>query len=177
MKKLALILFTLLNPLLLLPMGSSGTSLCDKYHKEIEVLKKLIGNQRKGKVIAALFWQESKFTSSAKGISNDWGILQITPGFVNNLNIKLGYHKYKHSDAMNTYKSLQMFWDFQRIYNPGFVENNIPSREDIEKVARSWNGGQKFSRVKTDKYWEGISEKIAKLEKIEGEYEAFVLNM
>ena len=109
--------------------------------------KKFIDNNKKGKLVAALFWQESRFNSKARGVKNDLGILQITPGFVAYLNKLYGYKKYKHSDSFDEVKSLEMFWIFQNLYNPEF---------DKEKAARYWNGGLHGAKKTTDKYWKEV---------------------
>ena len=60
------------------------------------------------------------------------GILQIWPITVRDCNRILGYKKYTLKDRLNDKKSIEMFWVYQKYYNP---------KLDPYKMARIWCGG------------------------------------
>ena len=70
----------------------------------------------------ALIYTESEFNPLAVGKSGDWGLLQITPIYVKEVNRILGEEKYSHEDAFNPEKSMAMFTIMQNHHNP---ENDI----------------------------------------------------
>lgn len=62
----------------------------------------------------------------AKGIFQQW------PIFVRDVNRILGYKKYTLEDRLNNRKATEMFWIYQRYYNPEL---------DFEKMVRIQCGG------------------------------------
>lgn len=70
----------------------------------------------------AIVKTESEFNPLAVGKSGDWGLLQITPIYVKEVNRILGEEKYTHEDAFNPEKSMEMFTIMQNHHNP---ENDI----------------------------------------------------
>jgi hypothetical protein len=64
----------------------------------------------------AIAYTESKFNHSAVGKDKDYGILQITPIYVEEVN-RLG-GDYSHADAFDIDKSLEMFEILQAHHNP-----------------------------------------------------------
>lgn len=70
----------------------------------------------------AIVKTESEFNPLAVGKSGDWGLLQITPIYVKEVNRILGEEKYSHEDAFNPEKSMEMFTIMQNHHNP---ENDI----------------------------------------------------
>lgn len=64
----------------------------------------------------AMAYTESKFNPSAVGKDKDYGILQITPIYVEEVN-RLG-GDYSHADAFDIDKSLEMFEILQAHHNP-----------------------------------------------------------
>jgi hypothetical protein len=99
------------------------------------------------KVINAIAMVESKGNASAK--SKDCvGLLQIRPVLVNDCNeylkLKKSNKRYTLKDRLNPNKSKEMFILYQKRYNP---TNNI------EKAIRLWNGGCRYSKAKTEKYY------------------------
>ena len=70
----------------------------------------------------AIVKTESEFNPLAVGKSGDWGLLQITPIYVKEVNRILGEEKYSHEDAFNPEKSMAMFTIMQNHHNP---ENDI----------------------------------------------------
>lgn len=70
----------------------------------------------------AIVKTESEFNPLAVGKSEDWGIFQITPIYVKEVNRILGEEKYSHEDAFNPEKSMAMFTIMQNHHNP---ENDV----------------------------------------------------
>lgn len=66
----------------------------------------------------AIIQTESSFDSLAVGKRGDWGIIQITPIYVKEVNRILGEERFIHEDAFNPQKSLEMFSIMQSYYNP-----------------------------------------------------------
>jgi hypothetical protein len=66
----------------------------------------------------ALIYTESEGNPLAVGKSGDWGLLQITPIYVKEVNRILGEEKYSHEDAFNPEKALEMFSIVQDYHNP-----------------------------------------------------------
>lgn len=73
---------------------------------------------------------ESEFNPSAVGKTDDWGILQITPIYVKEVNRILGEERYTHEDAFDPEKSMDMFTVMQNHYNP---------KSDVDRAIRSHN--------------------------------------
>lgn len=68
--------------------------------------------------VQALIQVESEGKADAVGKTNDVGILQITPIYVEDVNRILGEERYNLSCRTDTEKSLEMFEILQSHYNP-----------------------------------------------------------
>ena len=68
--------------------------------------------------IDAIMYVESGHNESAVGQTNDAGVLQITPIYVEEANRILGQKKYTLSDRFDRYKSIEMFTVVNERYNP-----------------------------------------------------------
>lgn len=66
----------------------------------------------------AIVMTESQFNPEAVGTSKDWGIFQITPVYVREVNRILKEDVYSHEDAFDIGKSIEMFSTMQSHYNP-----------------------------------------------------------
>lgn len=66
----------------------------------------------------AIIKTESEYDTLAVGKSEDWGIFQITPIYVMEVNRILGEDRYIHEDAFNPNKSIEMFNVMQERHNP-----------------------------------------------------------
>ena len=97
-------------------------------------------------VIEAIAHIESSGDSTALNEKeNAVGYLQIRPCMLREANRLVGYEKYQLSDRISKSKSIQLFCDIQRNYNPSW---------DLEVAARKWNGGYKgMQNPKTLKYY------------------------
>lgn len=80
----------------------------------------------------AMIKTESEFNSKAVGKAKDYGIFQITPIYTKEANRLLGHEEYKHEDAFDPVKSLEMFDIVQSHYNPDL---------DIDTAIRKHNPG------------------------------------
>ena len=66
----------------------------------------------------ALMKVESGHRHDAIGLTDDVGVLQITPIYVREVNRILGQQKYSLEDRFNKYKSIEMFEIMNEKYNP-----------------------------------------------------------
>lgn len=66
----------------------------------------------------AIAMTESEFDPDAVGASKDYGIYQITPIYVAEVNRLLGSEVYQHSDSFDIQKSVEMFNILQSFKNP-----------------------------------------------------------
>ena len=103
-----------------------------------------------GPVMDAIIQVESE--GNPKAVSgNSCGAMQITPILVKECNSILKKRKskkrYKLADRFNVTKSKEMFILIQSYHNP---QNNV------EKAIRSWNGGPRYSRRGTQKYYNKV---------------------
>lgn len=101
-------------------------------------------------VIKAIVQVESEGnTRAVKG--NSCGAMQITPIMVAECNNILKKRKIKKRytlrDRFSLEKSKEMFLLMQSHFNP---------LNDIEKAIRSWNGGNKYSVKRTQRYFEKV---------------------
>lgn len=101
-------------------------------------------------VIKAIVQVESEGnTRAVKG--NSCGAMQITPILVAECNNILKKRKskkhYTLRDRFSLEKSKEMFLLMQSHFNP---------LNDIEKAIRSWNGGNKYSVKRTQRYFEKV---------------------
>ena len=82
---------------------------------------------------------------------NSVGAMQITPILVKDCNDILKKQKskkrYTMADRYSVAKSKEMFLIIQKYYNP---ENNI------EKAIRLWNGGVKYTKRATNRYYKKV---------------------
>ena len=87
----------------------------------------------------ALILTESQMDSLAVGKTNDLGILQITPIFVDEVNRLVGKDQFTHQDALSPEKSLQMLAIYQEHKNP---------TRDTDKAIQLHNpkGGYAYAR-------------------------------
>ena len=99
--------------------------------------------------VNAVIYVESKGNDSAycakeKAI----GCLQIRPIMIAEINRIQNKVKYKHSDAWNKAKSIEIF-------------NAIAKNESYEKIARKWNGGYYGDKkTSTIKYWAKVKKRL-----------------
>ena len=101
-------------------------------------------------VIKAIVQVESEGnTRAVKG--NSCGAMQITPILVaecnNILKKRKSKKRYTLRDRFSLEKSKEMFLLIQSHFNP---------LNDIEKAIRSWNGGNKYSVKRTQRYFEKV---------------------
>ena len=80
-------------------------------------------------LLLAVAMTESEFYPTARGSNDDWGILQITPIYVAEVNRVTGAD-YTHEDAWDVGRSLDMFTALQEHHNP---------EHDIDKAIRLHN--------------------------------------
>lgn len=103
----------------------------------------------------AIVMTESRFDPEAVGKSKDWGIFQITPIYVKELNRIQDEVEYSHEDAFDVDKAIEMFNLMQEFHNPAHnfdtmlryhnkaewyrrkVEANVEFIENMERVRRS----------------------------------------
>jgi hypothetical protein len=101
-------------------------------------------------VMDAIIQVESEGNPNAVS-GNSVGAMQITPILVKDCNIILKKQKsnkrYTMADRYSVAKSKEMFLIIQKYYNP---ENNI------EKAIRLWNGGVKYSKKATNRYYKKV---------------------
>ena len=113
---------------------------------------------------SSIVWVESKGNANAKSRDGSVGIIQIKPVMVKEVNrickIRGLDKKFTLADRKNPRKSAEMFWIYQEFYNPDINRDSL-SREDMEIMARKWNGGPEGHRKKaTRKYWKKVSKRV-----------------
>lgn len=84
------------------------------------------------------------------------GILQISPGVVDDCNKICGEKRFKYSDRYNKAKSIEMFNVYQGKYNP---------EKHLEKALRVWNGGPSYSVSRTNGYVRRVMKKYNELKR------------
>ena len=101
-------------------------------------------------VMDAIIQVESEGNPNAVS-GNSVGAMQITPILVKDCNNILKKQKsskrYTMADRYSVAKSKEMFLIIQKYYNP---DNNI------EKAIRLWNGGVKYSKKATNRYYKKV---------------------
>lgn len=106
------------------------------------------------KVINAIIQVESEGNPKAV-CGKSVGILQITPILVKDCNeylkMKGQEKRYTLKDRYNIEKSKEMFYLIQERYNPN---------HNIERAIRLWNGGPKYSKIKTNRYYKKVMRKM-----------------
>lgn len=105
--------------------------------ESIDSLKQVVGKDCKwNPLVNAMIHVESRGDEKAIGTSGDYGVLQIRKIMVtecnNILKSKNINKRYKHSDAFDKDKSIEIFHIIAEKYVPD---------GDFEKMARIWNGG------------------------------------
>lgn len=107
-------------------------------------------------VMDAIIQVESKGDPKAKS-GNSVGVMQITPILVaecnNILKRKKSMKRYTLADRYNVAKSKEMFLLIQSVYNP---------LNSIERAIRSWNGGNHYSKKRTQRYFEKVMKLLKK---------------
>ena len=107
-------------------------------------------------VMDAIIQVESKGDPKAKS-GNSVGVMQITPILVaecnNILKRKKSKKRYTLADRFNVAKSKEMFLLIQSVYNP---------LNSIEHAIRSWNGGNHYSKKRTQRYFEKVMKLLKK---------------
>jgi hypothetical protein len=113
---------------------------------------------------SSIVWVESKGNANAKSRDGSVGIIQIKPVMVKEVNrickIKGLDKKFTLADRKSPRKSEEMFWIYQEFYNPDLNRDSL-SKEDLELMARKWNGGPNGHLKKaTRKYWRKVSRRV-----------------
>jgi hypothetical protein len=102
------------------------------------------------KVINAIIQVESGGDVNAKS-GKSVGPMQITPILVAECNrileMRNSRKRYSLADRVSLNKSKEMFLLIQDAHNP---DNNV------EHAIRSWNGGQRYSKKATEKYYKKV---------------------
>ncbi len=102
------------------------------------------------KVINAIIHVESRGDVNAKS-GKSVGPMQITPILVEECNrilkMRNSRKRYSLADRVSLNKSKEMFLLIQDEHNP----NN-----SVEHAIRSWNGGQRYSKRATDRYYRKV---------------------
>lgn len=81
-----------------------------------------------------------------------FGVAQIRPIMVDDVNRILGEDRYDHADAFNPFLSREMFDVYVGHYFPD---------GDAETIARGWNGGPRGPKKSaTRPYWEKVQEHL-----------------
>jgi hypothetical protein len=105
-------------------------------------------------VMEAIIQVESEGNPNARS-GNSCGAMQITPILVKECNQilerKKSNKRYSLKDRFSVAKSKEMFLLIQSFYNP---------LNNVEKAIRSWNGGPKFKKRQTQRYYERVISKI-----------------
>ena len=105
-------------------------------------------------VMDAIIQVESEGNPNAVS-GNSVGAMQITPILVKDCNQILkkqeSKKRYTMADRYSVAKSKEMFLLIQKYYNP---ENNI------EKAIRLWNGGVKYTKKATNRYYKKVLAKM-----------------
>jgi len=119
----------------------------------------LSANARESSRDAEAFWEpvmaaiiEVESGGDARAVSgNQCGAMQITPILVKECNQILKARKskkrYTLSDRFSVAKSKEMFLLIQSHHNP---------KKNVEKAIRSWNGGQRYSVRRTQRYYKKV---------------------
>ena len=137
-------------------IASVFTVLAMKPFSKREVMKDVL--------YSSIVWVESKGDANAKSRDGSVGIVQIKPVMVKEVNrickIQGLDKKFTLADRKNPEKSAEMFWIYQEFYNPELNKDSL-SKEDMELMARKWNGGPNGHKKKaTRKYWKKVSKRV-----------------
>ena len=120
--------------------------------KKADVMKEIL--------YSSIVWVESKGNSTARSKDGSLGIVQILPVMVNEVNrickIIGDKRRFTLQDRLNPDKSEEMFWIYQKFYNPNINWETITMSE-METLARKWNGGPNGHKKRaTRHYWRKV---------------------
>lgn len=115
---------------------------------------------------SSISWVESTNNPNAVSRDGSVGIVQIRPVMVEEVNrickMKGINKRFTLADRRNAEKSKDMFWIYQDFYNPELRWDAI-SDNDLEILARKWNGGPKgHVKSATKKYWNKVNKRLKK---------------
>lgn len=111
-------------------------------------------NSKWEKVIEAIAHIESRHDSTLISKNGKHvGYLQISKGIIDDCNQKANFKKYSYQDRLSKEKSIEIFHEVQRNYNPD---------GDIEKAIRLWNGGIGYTIKGTDEYYQKVMDYLRK---------------
>ena len=91
----------------------------------------------------AIAFTESRFRPDAKGKAMDYGVYQITPIYVKEINRLSGYEAFQHEEALDVGKSVQMFNAMQTFKNP---------EHDIERAIHFHNKSPYYRKTVLENY-------------------------
>ena len=102
----------------------------------------------------AIAMTESEFNPKAVGKTNDYGIYQITPIYVKEINRLLGEQVYTHNQAFDIEKSVEMFNIMQSFKNPSqdietaiYFHNKAPWYK--KKVLRNYETVKRYETLRS----------------------------
>jgi predicted CoA-binding protein len=102
----------------------------------------------------AIAMTESEFNPKAVGKTNDYGIYQITPIYVKEINRLLGEQVYTHNQAFDIEKSVEMFNIMQSFKNPNqdietaiYFHNKAPWYK--KKVLRNYETVKRYETLRS----------------------------
>ena len=102
----------------------------------------------------AIAMTESEFNPKAVGKTNDYGIYQITPIYVKEVNRLLGKQAYTHNQAFDIEKSVEMFNVMQSFKNPNqdietaiYFHNKAPWYK--KKVMRNYETVKRYEALRS----------------------------
>lgn len=102
----------------------------------------------------AIAMTESEFNPNAVGKTNDYGIYQITPIYVKEVNRLLGSQVYTHNQAFDIEKSVEMFNIMQSFKNPNqdietaiYFHNKAPWYK--KKVLRNYETVKRYETLRS----------------------------
>lgn len=133
------------------------------------ILMSMSSSLNRGEVIkdvlySSIVWVESKGNPNAKSKDGSVGMVQIKPVMVSEINricriIKMN-KKFTLADRKSPDKSREMFFIYQEFYHPNLNWDDV-TINDMEQIARKWNGGPIGHKKKaTKKYWKKVSKKL-----------------
>jgi hypothetical protein len=113
---------------------------------------------------SSIAWIESSHNPKAKSKDGSIGIVQIKPVMVKEVNricqLRGIDKRFTLADRQSKSKSKQMFWIYQKFYNPT-VDFERLSQKEMEILARKWNGGPKgHIKNATKKYWRKVEKRV-----------------
>ncbi len=120
--------------------------------------------EMKDVLFSSIAWIESSHNPKAKSRDGSVGIVQIKPVMVKEVNricqLKGIDKHFSLADRQSKSKSKQMFWIYQKFYNPNVNFDQL-SQNEMEVMARKWNGGPKgHVKNSTKKYWRKVEKRM-----------------